>query len=192
MKNLILGIILLTIILYQILNLHHIIEPMGKTKRKNIYGRPLKKCRKKHTRKNRGSWDSDGYCSELGGGVHQICFDVNDKTKNFSNATYQSGWSRDRNNHNHCMCLGAWALYKARQNKNQIPKTYDELLCDAIPETVFNPEYVNTWNTWNNHELPNQIKAGVKSLYNQCYRQAKTQKEKTYLTKKYNHLMQSL
>ena len=192
MKNLIVGIILLTIILYPILNLHHIIEPMGKTKRKNIYGRPLKKCRKKHTRKNRGSWDSDGYCSELGGGVHQICFDVNDETKNFSNATYQSDWSRDRNNHNHCMCLGAWALYKARQNKNQIPKTQGELLCDAIPETVFNPGYVNTWNTWNNHELPNQIKAGVKSLYNQCYRQAKTQKEKTYLTKKYNHLMQSL
>ena len=43
-----------------------------------------------------------------------------------------------------------------------------------------------------NHELPNQIKAGVKSLYNQCYRKARTQKEKKYLTQKYNHLMRSL
>ena len=24
----------------------------------------------------RGSWDNSGYCSERGGGVHQICFDV--------------------------------------------------------------------------------------------------------------------
>ena len=25
----------------------------------------------------RGLWDKSGYCSERGGGVHQICFDVN-------------------------------------------------------------------------------------------------------------------
>ena len=41
---------------------------------KNIYGQPLQSCRSRR-RKNdlSGSWDTDGKCSELGGGVHQIC-----------------------------------------------------------------------------------------------------------------------
>ena len=41
---------------------------------KNIYGEPLLPCRKGFDAK--GSWDNDGFCSEEGGGVHQICFNV--------------------------------------------------------------------------------------------------------------------
>ena len=50
---------------------------------------------------------------------------------------------------NHCMCLGAWSLYKARQNKNEISKTENELICNAIPDYALSADYVNTWNTWN-------------------------------------------
>ena len=37
----------------------------------NIYNEPLKKCGTSSM--SSGSWDSQGKCSELGGGVHQIC-----------------------------------------------------------------------------------------------------------------------
>ena len=37
---------------------------------KNIYGEPLQPCK---TGTEPGSWDNEGYCSERGGGVHQIC-----------------------------------------------------------------------------------------------------------------------
>ena len=129
-----------------------IIENMAKSRKhhkvlKNIYGKPLKKCRRKKTSKNNennGSWDKDGYCSEMGGGVHQICFDVDDNTKNFSSATYQDNWSENRIGNNHCMCLGAWALYKARQKKGEIATS--RLVCDAIPETALTPQYINKWN----------------------------------------------
>ena len=60
-------------------------------------------------------------CSEMDGGVHQICFNVDDSTKHFSKHTYQSEWSKTRQE-NHCMCLGAWALYKARQENLKYPK----------------------------------------------------------------------
>ena len=51
---------------------------------KNIYGEPLKQCRK-YKGDQRGSWDVEGYCSEQGvdTGLHQICFNLNDNTKNF-------------------------------------------------------------------------------------------------------------
>tara|TARA_Y100000816_G_scaffold291702_1_gene283956 strand:- start:174 stop:710 length:537 start_codon:yes stop_codon:yes gene_type:complete len=166
-----------------------IIEEMATVKNyKNIYGKPLKKCRKQKSRKNRGSWDSNGYCNERQGGLHQICFKVNNATKDFSKNTYQSGWSHNRVNKNHCMCLGAWALYKARQNENQIKSTQNELVCDAIPEFAFSPLYISNWNTWNGHELEDQILDGIDAIYDQCYSQAKTPKEKKYLTNKYNNL----
>ena len=41
------------------------------------------------------------------------------------------------------MCLGAWALYKAKQDKNIIPYTENELLCESIMEDVFEPKYIN-------------------------------------------------
>ena len=166
---------------------------MAKTTIKNIYGKRLRRCRKKHTRKNKnkGSWDSYGFCSEMDGGVHQICFQVNDATKDFSKKTFQPDWSSDRLHHNHCMCLGAWALYKARQNKNDIKKTNNELVCDAIPETALHPRYIATWNHWNHHEEEDQILDGIKALYNQCYKKG-TPREKRYLARLYKKLIKLL
>jgi len=136
---------------------------------KNIYGDSLKPCRK-YKDDMSGSWDGGGYCSEKGGGVHQICFDVNSNTKNFAKETGQSGnWSTGRVGKNHCMCLGAWALYKAKQSKGDIKKTQNELNCKAIPQMSLSNDYVNTWNTWNGNELPNQIVNGVNQIIHQCY-----------------------
>ena len=35
------------------------------------------------------------------------------------------------------MCLGAWSLYKARQNEKQINRTNNELQCKSIPDMYF-------------------------------------------------------
>ena len=48
---------------------------------KNIYGEPLQKCQINNDDMD-GSWDNEGYCSEIDKGVHQICFNVSDSTKN--------------------------------------------------------------------------------------------------------------
>ena len=133
----------------------------GHSELKNIYGEPLHKCK---TGDSPGSWDSEGYCSERGGGVHQICFNVDERNRDFSKDTGQSNWSHDRVGNNHCMCLGAWALYKAK-NKG----TNDELVCESIPDMALSKDYINNWNTWNGNELDDQIVAGVDSLVKQCY-----------------------
>ena len=154
----------------------------------NIYGDPLQPCRPEGSSDTRGSWNSNGYCDETGGGVHQICVEV-DKTPDFSHNTGQGRWSDGRAGKNHCMCLGAWALYKARQESGEIPETNDELLCESIMDDALDPRYVNKWNTWNGNELPDQIVQGVNKLYEQCYEKANnTQKE--YLQTLYNNLTQ--
>jgi len=145
----------------------------------NIYGEPLKPCK---TTESNGSWDNNGNCSETGGGVHQICMKVTEERKNFSLDTGQTDWSKDRVGHNHCMCLGAWALYKAKgKGDNQ------ELVCSAIPEMSLNSEYVNNWNKWNDNELEHQIIDGVDSLVEQCY----SSRENNYLKNKYDLLRNS-
>ena len=157
-------------------------------KLKNIYGEPLKKCKQIFHKKNEGSWDDEGYCSERGGGVHQICFSVDDDTANFSKQTGQSEWSTARVGNNHCMCLGAWALYKAKQDKGDIKdKTNNELVCESIPEMALDSKYINKWNTWNGNELPEQISNGVDSLYQQCYAKANNSQKK-FLKDKYTLL----
>ena len=156
---------------------------------KNIYGEPLQPCRKL-TNDMSGSWDDKGLCSELGGGVHQICFDVTNQTKNFATDTYQGvNWSENRLGKNHCMCLGAWALYKSRQKQNQLPKTSNELKCEAIPEVSLTKGYIDTWNSWNGNELPNQVVDGVNDLVKQCYQKAKTNQQKQYLKQTYKKLI---
>ena len=151
-------------------------------KLKNIYGKPLKKCKQIFHKKNEGSWDDEGYCSERGGGVHQICFSVDDDTADFSKQTGQSEWSTARVGNNHCMCLGAWALYKAKGKGNN-----NELVCDSIPDMSLDPNYVGNWNTWNGNELPDQIIKGVDSLVKQCY----DKKNSDYLKDKYDKLRNS-
>lgn len=143
---------------------------------KNIYGNKLKKCK---TGDSPGSWDNGGLCSEKDGGVHQICFDVNNQTMNFSEETYQGNWSEGRLGNNHCMCLGAWALYKSKNKGNN-----NELICDAIPDMALNINYVDKWNKWNGNELPDQIINGVDSLVKQCY----NKNNSSFLKNKYDNL----
>ena len=158
-----------------------------RTKRLNIYGEPLKSCRRKNNNYDlNGSWNKYGYCDETDGGVHQICVNV-DNTNNFSLNTGQSDWSNNRKGKNHCMCLGAWSLYKAKQDNNIIPYTNNELNCESIMDISFNNNYINKWNTWNGNELPNQIVNGVNHIMNQCYFKA-NKKQKKYLKKKYKKL----
>jgi hypothetical protein len=162
----------------------------------NIYGGTLQECRK--IEGDHGSWSPNGYCSEQGGGVHQICFDVNSKNKNFARDTNQGvNWSLDRQNKNHCMCLGAFALYKTKQ-KNGIEMqdgkkivSDNELICNAIPETVFNENYVSSWNTWNGHEIENQAIVGLEELVDQCYNKNIDSQSKEYLKTKYCNLVNS-
>ena len=47
------------------------------------------------------------------------------------------------------MCLGAWALYKARQQNNEIPQTDNELKCESIMDDALDGSYVGKWNRWN-------------------------------------------
>lgn len=149
----------------------------------NIYGEALQQCRDESDNTDtRGSWDSDGYCSELGGGVHQICFAVDESTVDFANDTHQGeNWTETRLNKNHCMCIGAWALYKAKQEEGSIPVTTDELQCNAIPKVSLTDTYLNTWATWNGNELPGQIVHGVNKLVEQCYEKAENESQRTHL-----------
>ena len=126
--------------------------------------------------------------------MHQICFGLDENTKNFSKDTGQSDWSqvrlRGEESNNHCMCLGAWSLYKAKQNlaktdSKNIKRTSNELKCKAIPDTAFMSDYVNKWNTWNGNELPNQIVDGMEEMVNQCLDDAENEEEKDYLLEKY-------
>ena len=157
----------------------------------NIFGEPLRKCRsEENSSDTRGSWDSQGFCSELGGGVHQICFSVDENTRDFARDTDQGGnWTIDRENKNHCMCIGAWALYKAKQAEGMINETYDELQCDAIPKVALTDTYLNTWATWNGNELSGQIIHGVNKLVEQCHEKAENDSHKSHLRDLYMDLV---
>lgn len=137
----------------------------------NIYDEPLKPCGTKNM--GSGSWDSEFKCSEKDGGVHQICINnIANNAKKFSIITGQTNWSDKRNNNNHCVCLGAWSLYNAKQKKNK-----PILKCESIPKMAFSQRYVKKfsegWNKWNGLELDNQIKDGVESLFKMCYKNDK-------------------
>jgi uncharacterized protein (DUF2237 family) len=152
----------------------------------NIYGDPLQECK---TSPDNGSWDSKGYCSEMGGGVHQICFKVTDKTKDFSKDTGQSDWSTKRVGNNHCMCLGAFALYTATEKGNL---TGNDLQCDSIMKQALDESYVGNWGTWNGNEVDDQIVDGVNEIMNQCYKGTDTftptPQQKEYLQNLYQTL----
>ena len=139
----------------------------------NIYDKPLQKCGNEIM--SNGSWDKSKKCSELDGGVHQICVNnIAKNLKNFSLETGQSDWSDKRESNNHCVCLGAWSLYNAKLNKNKKKKLKGKrvLKCDAIPKVALSDKYVRKfsqgWNKWNGLEIDNQIKDGVNSLVREC------------------------
>jgi len=166
-----------------------LIEP--NTELLNIYGEPLVPCQR-YSDDSRGSWDNQGYCSETGGGVHQICFRINQDTQSFSSDTGQTNWSEkriseERRENNHCMCLGAWALYKAKQNDRSDDQTMNELICESIMDDALSPDYITNWNTWNGNELDDQLVDGVNALVDQCYTQG-TDSQKQHLTELYNTL----
>lgn len=134
----------------------------------NIYNEPLEPCGTSEM--IGGSWDNEYKCSEKGGGVHQICLNnISKYIPGFSKSTGQSDWSDNRGDDNHCVCLGAWSLYNA---KNDI--TENTVKCDSIPKAAFSNRYTSKfsqgWNKWNGFELSNQIKDGVESLVENCYK----------------------
>ena len=138
----------------------------------NIYDEPLQSCREGDM--INGSWDNEGKCSEKDGGVHQICIkNIANNAQGFSKTTGQTDWSDQRGNDNHCVCLGAWSLYKKKNNENG-----NILKCDAIPKVSLSKDYVSKfsegegegWDKWNGLELKDQIKEGVESLYKNCYK----------------------
>ena len=144
----------------------------------NIYNQPLKACG--DSSMSSGSWDTEGKCSELDGGVHQICIkNISQSTPEFSDKTGQSDWSNQRGTYNHCVCLGAWSLYQA-QEKTAESRDKKVLKCDAIPQAALTEKYVSKfsegWNKWNGLELKDQIKKGVEALVDNCYPVAEPQK----------------
>ena len=149
----------------------------------NIYGEPLEECQPGERRG--GSQMQDGTCSELGGGVHQICVKSIGKGRNFSSTTGQSGWSAERGDKNHCACLGAWANYVAAAKRDG--QSNDKTLsCKAIPSTALEKTYIKNWSKWNDVTINNQIHDGLDELYTQCSVQAPNEKGKQFLEKKYN------
>ena len=108
----------------------------------NLYNKKIEECGTKSM--SNGSWDKNRQCSELDGGVHQICIkDISNNTDEFSLNTGQTDWSENRKDNNHCVCLGAWSLYvakKKRQGKN-IDKNI--LKCEAIPKISLSEKYIS-------------------------------------------------
>ena len=146
----------------------------------NIYNKKLKSCG--NTNMNNGSWDNNKMCSEIDGGVHQICIkNISKNTPNFSLNTGQSNWSDKRSDNNHCVCLGAWSLYNKKKNLNKKENKKKVLKCDAIPKISLSDSYVSKfsegWNKWNGLELENQIVDGVESMVKECSKTSKKKKE---------------
>lgn len=148
----------------------------------NIYDEELQPCGNDNM--SNGSWDTSKKCSELDGGVHQICIEnIAKNTKNFSKNTGQTDWSENRGDNNHCVCLGAWSLYNTKKLNNKKNDISNKILkCDAIPKNAFSNNYVskfsNGWNKWNGLEIENQIVNGVESLFDNCYNQNDSKSKK--------------
>ena len=146
----------------------------------NLYGTSLEPCQTQGD--TRGSGDHEGKCSETDGGVHQICMKVDARNQDFAKDTGQgSNWSKERVGKKHCMCLGAWSLYKERQKLGEIPETSKELQCESISQISLSDRYTGKWNTWNGHEKPQQIVSGITHMVDQCYQRGKTKEQTQYL-----------
>lgn len=170
-------------------------------KSKNVYGQALEPCRRPTNAADaRGSWDASGACSDRDGddpGAHQICFRVEEDSKDFSENTGQSNWSRERLGKNHCMCLGAYALYKARQASSKairegeapVGTSSNEVVCRALPEAALSAKYVDKWKRWNGHEnafeLDETHRLAVDAIYEQCRREAPNEAARAHLDRLY-------
>ena len=159
---------------------------MGSSEMLNIYNEPLQACGNADI--DNGSWDREGMCSEVGGGVHQICVkNIGTNTNKFSKNTGQDDWSTGRGDKNHCVCLGAWSLYNHKKNKGSISDSdTDKLICDAIPNYSLSQDYVlkfddelrQGWEIWNGNEGNRQIMDGVHSMVDECYHSGNEKQQK--------------
>merc|ERR1719316_2267984 len=137
---------------------------------RNLYGTPLEECRAQSSDMH-GSWMDDGKCTELSGGVHQVC--IEKLTADFSEQTHQSAWSKGRAGMRHCVCVGAWSLYMTDEAKHQ--QGHKDIMphCSAIPETALTERYLSHWKTWNG--FPADVVKGVNELVQRCLKQAEEQ-----------------
>ena len=151
---------------------------------KNLYGGSLKPCTSGDFK---GSSMEDGKCTENGGGVHQICMHVDETIQDFAKKTYQRrNWSSGRVGKNHCMCLGAYALYQVENGARRNPASFVQ--CDAIPETIFDGSNMKNWNVWNGYEHDNQIVEGIDSIVLSCMEQQTDETKRRFLNQKYDAL----
>lgn len=162
--------------------------------KKNIYGQTLQQCHSCHLMKDeasctnecvwrnnecildpgdRGSRQSDGTCSENVGGMHQICARFDQRSGEvFSDRTLQSsGWSKERTNKSHCLCLGAYSHYVSNPHKHPESAPDLALMCHAIPETALQNEYLEHWTKWNQDYLTEQANMSLGELITTCYSQ---------------------
>lgn len=164
---------------------------------KNIYGEELKSCRNNdNDNDDSGSWDLSGNCSDRGmndPGVHQICFFVDSESKNFSQNTGQSNWSETtRMNKHHCMCLGAYSLYKTKMRQGEINSHNSKVKCEAIPESALSDKYLSNWKKWNGleneYKLDINYKKSLDELYIECKSQAPNANGLQYLDGLYTNI----
>jgi len=135
----------------------------------NVYGTPLEECQEIRTDYS-GSWMNDGTCSEVVGGIHQIC--VENLPGDFSAQTHQTAWSEGRKNMRHCVCIGAWSLYMTDAERH--PEHAKEIMphCKAIPETALTKHYMGYWKDWNGY--PASVTKGLGELVRRCLQQVKS------------------
>lgn len=135
----------------------------------SLFGTPLEECRSQSSPDDKsGSWMDDGKCTEVAGGVHQVC--IENLPADFSEQTHQSAWSKDRAGMRHCVCVGAWSLYMTDAQRHQ--EGHKEIMphCSAIPETALTARYLTHWKLWNG--FPADVVKGVNELVSRCLRQA--------------------
>ena len=168
---------------------------------KNIYGLNLSPCMKTN-QESSGNFNSNGMCPYGKSEEDRTSFDCpktlckdlkprfcmkfGQMSKNFAKYVgNRSNWSlKYDNDETNCVKLGEYSYYKFRQDKKEIfSENKSDLVCSAIPETVFN--FMEDWNkgygypkTDKNTNI-NQSINGMKSLFNQCFSKgAQTPEEK--------------
>jgi len=148
----------------------------------NLYGTQLEECRVGDDES--GSWMDDGTCSEQTGGIHQICIEA--LPADFSTATHQPPWSKERAGKRHCVCVGAWSLYMTDADKHEDGAQKMMPHCRSIPETVLTVEYLGHWKDWNGY--PASVLKGIKELVSRCFEQAESNELKCGLKTRFTKL----
>jgi hypothetical protein len=156
----------------------------------NIYGDTIKVCAN-HDKD--GSFDSNGYCphgqkDKKNTYYPRLCMTFRPGTQNFAKQTGHgkfNNWSEELiTEKNNCVTLGSFSYFKSEQKKgNIIPKTFNELRCSAIPESIFSPLYYDEWNKGKKKKFTNdkQIIDGLETVFVQCLNKTSIPEYKTNL-----------